>query len=47
LEEKEEFLVAWDEILHKHNVCDNSWQQRLFEVKEKWAKAYVKMSFST
>jgi zinc finger SWIM domain-containing protein 3 len=44
--EKEEFLVAWDELLHKHNACDNSWLKRLFEVKEKWAKAYVKMSFS-
>lgn len=46
-EEKEEFLVAWDEILHKHNVRDNSWLQRLFEVKEKLAKAYAEISFST
>jgi zinc finger SWIM domain-containing protein 3 len=45
-EEEDEFLSAWDAILHKYNVCDNSWLQRLFEVKEKWAKAYVKMSFS-
>ncbi|XP_062173634.1 protein FAR1-RELATED SEQUENCE 5-like [Alnus glutinosa] len=44
-EEEDEFLSAWDTILHKYNVCDNSWLQRLFEVKEKWAKAYVKMSF--
>ncbi|KAK4608137.1 hypothetical protein RGQ29_001804 [Quercus rubra] len=34
-EEEEEFLSAWDAILHN-----------TFEVKEKWAKAYVKMSFS-
>jgi zinc finger SWIM domain-containing protein 3 len=36
-EEKEEFLVAWVELLHKHNVCGNScnWLKRLFEVKEK------------
>jgi zinc finger SWIM domain-containing protein 3 len=45
-EEEEELLTAWDAILHKYNVHDNSWLQRLFEVKEKWAKAYVKMSFS-
>ncbi|XP_062166347.1 protein FAR1-RELATED SEQUENCE 5-like [Alnus glutinosa] len=45
-EEEEEFLSAWNDILHKHNVYDNSWLQRLFEVKDKWAKAYVKMSFS-
>jgi zinc finger SWIM domain-containing protein 3 len=45
-EEEDEFLSAWDAILHKYNVCDNSWLQRLFEVKEKWAKTYVKMSFS-
>jgi zinc finger SWIM domain-containing protein 3 len=45
-EEEDEFLSAWDAILHKYNVCDNSWLQRLFEVKEKWDKAYVKMSFS-
>ncbi|XP_059436424.1 protein FAR1-RELATED SEQUENCE 9-like [Corylus avellana] len=45
-EEEEELLSAWDAILRKHNACDNSWLQRLFQVKEKWAKAYVKMSFS-
>ncbi|XP_075640620.1 protein FAR1-RELATED SEQUENCE 5-like [Castanea sativa] len=45
-EEEEEFLSAWDAILHKYNAFDNSWLQSAFEVKEKWAKAYVKMSFS-
>jgi zinc finger SWIM domain-containing protein 3 len=45
-EDEEELLIAWDAILHKYNVRENSWLQRLFEVKEKWAKAYVKMSFS-
>jgi len=42
-EEEDEFLTAWDALLHKHNVCDNV---RLFEVKEKWAKTYVKIAFS-
>ncbi|XP_075660953.1 protein FAR1-RELATED SEQUENCE 1-like [Castanea sativa] len=45
-EEEEEFLSAWDAILQKYNAFDNSWLQSAFEVKEKWAKAYVKMSFS-
>jgi zinc finger SWIM domain-containing protein 3 len=45
-EEEDEFLNAWDAIHHKYNVCNDSWLQCLFEVKEKYAKAYVKMSFS-
>ncbi|KAG2686603.1 hypothetical protein I3760_09G013400 [Carya illinoinensis] len=45
-EEEEVLFSAWDSMLHKYNVCDNSWLQHLFELKEKWAKAYVKMSFS-
>ena len=45
-EEEEEFPSAWDAILHKYNAFDNSWLQSTFEVKEKWAKTYVKMSFS-
>ncbi|XP_050241042.1 protein FAR1-RELATED SEQUENCE 5-like [Quercus robur] len=40
-EEEEEFLSAWDAILHKYNAFDNSWLQSTFEVKEKWAKAYL------
>ena len=46
-EDEEELLSAWDDMLQKCNVTNNSWLQRTFEVKEKWAKAYVKMSFST
>ncbi|KAG6708290.1 hypothetical protein I3842_06G073800, partial [Carya illinoinensis] len=45
-EEEEVLFSAWDSMLHKYNVCDNYWLQHLFELKEKWAKAYVKMSFS-
>jgi len=45
-EEEEEFLNVWDALLHKHNVYDNYWLQCLFELKDKWVKAYVKMYFS-
>jgi zinc finger SWIM domain-containing protein 3 len=45
-EDEEELLSVWDDMLQKYNVTENSWLQRTFEVREKWAKAYVKMSFS-
>ena len=40
-------LQGEDEFRSDLDACfDNSWLQSTFEVKEKWAKAYVKMSFS-
>ena len=34
-EDEEEFFSAWDAMLQKYNVSDNSWLQRTFEVREK------------
>jgi zinc finger SWIM domain-containing protein 3 len=34
-EDEDELLSAWDDMLQKCNVTDNSWLQRTFEVKEK------------
>ncbi len=33
-EDEEELLSAWDDMLQKYNVTDNSWLQRTFEVRE-------------
>lgn len=45
-EEVDEFLHAWDAMLDKYSIHDNSWLQKIFEVKEKWARPYIKYSFS-
>ncbi|XP_050244117.1 protein FAR1-RELATED SEQUENCE 5-like [Quercus robur] len=43
----DEFLTAWNEMLDKYNVCENKWLIDLFKLKEKWAQAYVKRTFTT
>lgn len=39
-DEEEDFLNAWDHMLAKYNLEDNSWLHRQFELKEKWALVY-------
>ncbi|XP_021275629.1 protein FAR1-RELATED SEQUENCE 7-like [Herrania umbratica] len=36
-DEEEDFPNAWDGVLAKYNLEDNSWLHREFELKEKWA----------
>ncbi|XP_030937910.1 protein FAR-RED IMPAIRED RESPONSE 1-like [Quercus lobata] len=43
---EDEFLTAWNEMLDKYNVCENKWLVDLFKLKEKWAQAYVKRTFT-
>jgi zinc finger SWIM domain-containing protein 3 len=45
-EEESEFLSAWDGLLVEHNVPDDSWLHTIFRVKEKWAWAYVRKTFT-
>ncbi|KAJ1432833.1 hypothetical protein SESBI_06369 [Sesbania bispinosa] len=45
-EEEGEFLNAWNDLLVDHNVSDDSWLHGIFRVKEKWAWAYVKKTFT-
>ncbi|KAJ1417260.1 FAR1-related protein [Sesbania bispinosa] len=45
-EEECEFLKAWNELLVDHNVSDDSWLHGIFRVKEKWAWAYVRKTFT-
>ncbi|WOK92864.1 protein FAR1-RELATED SEQUENCE 5-like [Canna indica] len=45
-EEEDEFIHAWEAMLDKYDVRDNSWLRQIFEVKEKWARPYIKYSFS-
>ena len=44
---EEEFLIAWNEMLDKYDVRENKWLIDLFKLKEKWAQAYVKRTFTT
>ncbi|KAJ1380295.1 FAR1 DNA-binding domain [Sesbania bispinosa] len=45
-EEEGEFLTAWNDLLVDHSVSDDSWLHTIFRVKEKWAWAYVRKTFT-
>ncbi|XP_010246204.1 PREDICTED: protein FAR1-RELATED SEQUENCE 5-like [Nelumbo nucifera] len=45
-EEEDEFLTAWEEMLCKYDLKENTWLKGLFEVKEKWALVYGRNHFS-
>ncbi|XP_073358329.1 protein FAR1-RELATED SEQUENCE 5-like [Aegilops tauschii subsp. strangulata] len=46
IEEEDEFVSAWNEMIDKYGLGDNAWLQRLFEKKEQWALVYGKNTFS-
>ncbi|XP_050255522.1 protein FAR-RED ELONGATED HYPOCOTYL 3-like [Quercus robur] len=43
---EDEFLTAWNEILDKYDFRENKWLIGPFKLKEKWAQAYVKRTFT-
>ncbi|CAJ2638775.1 unnamed protein product [Trifolium pratense] len=45
-EEEGEFLKAWNVLLVEHNFSEDSWLHMIFQLKEKWAWAYVKKQFT-
>ncbi|XP_028118903.1 protein FAR-RED ELONGATED HYPOCOTYL 3-like [Camellia sinensis] len=40
-EDEECFCIAWEEMLDRFDVHDNSWLPTIYGVREKWAKPYV------
>ncbi|KAH6762302.1 hypothetical protein C2S52_019735 [Perilla frutescens var. hirtella] len=44
-EEEEEFIDAWNKMLSKYALADNTWLRRLFGLKEKWALVYGRQIF--
>ena len=46
IEEEDEFISAWNEMLDKYGLRDNAWLQRLFEKREHWALVYGRNTFS-
>ncbi|XP_038975003.1 protein FAR1-RELATED SEQUENCE 5-like [Phoenix dactylifera] len=44
-DDEDDFLHAWDKMLDKYDLRDNSWLQRQFEIKEKWALVYGRKIF--
>ncbi|XP_051120542.1 protein FAR1-RELATED SEQUENCE 5-like isoform X2 [Andrographis paniculata] len=45
IEEEDEFLYEWNEMLVKYDLLENVWLKRLFRVKEKWALVYDRQFF--
>nr|KYP45326.1 Protein FAR1-RELATED SEQUENCE 5 [Cajanus cajan] len=44
-EEEEEFIIAWNNMLEKYDLKDNSWLKQTFALKEKWALVYGRENF--
>ncbi|XXG49786.1 hypothetical protein AAC387_Pa02g3862 [Persea americana] len=44
-EEEDEFLQAWDNMIKKYSLVDNTWLQQLFNEREKWAVVYGRDTF--
>ncbi|XP_010255612.1 PREDICTED: protein FAR1-RELATED SEQUENCE 5-like [Nelumbo nucifera] len=44
-EEEDEFLAAWNSMLEKYDLGNNSWLEKLFKEKEEWASAYGRHIF--
>ncbi|KAI8551016.1 hypothetical protein RHMOL_Rhmol06G0152000 [Rhododendron molle] len=46
-EEPDELKKAWETLVQKYNLKDNTWMAKTWEIKEKWAHVYMKWSFTT
>ena len=46
IEDEEEFISAWNDMLDKYGLRENTWLQRLFEKREQWALVYGRNTFS-
>lgn len=46
LEEEDGFLSAWSEMIKEYGIGENNWIQETIKIKEKWARAYVKHTFT-
>ncbi|KZV25101.1 hypothetical protein F511_03399 [Dorcoceras hygrometricum] len=44
-EQEDEFILAWDSMLEKHGLRQNSWLKWMFREKENWAATYGKNTF--
>ena len=42
---EDDFLDAWDNMLDKYDLKNNSWLQRQFQLREKWALVYERKTF--
>ena len=45
-EEEIELFTSWEAMINRYNLHGNLWLQKLFEEKEKWARPYMKKTFS-
>jgi len=45
-EEEEDLLLAWSNMLQKHNLTNDKWLKNLFELREKCAMVYGRHTFT-
>ncbi|XP_042483618.1 protein FAR1-RELATED SEQUENCE 5-like [Macadamia integrifolia] len=45
-DEEEQFDRAWSKLLSENGVMDNAWLRRMYTLRNKWAKCYMKNTFT-
>lgn len=45
-EDKEIFEEEWNVMISKYLIKDSIWLPRMYKLKKKWAKCYVKLGFT-
>jgi zinc finger SWIM domain-containing protein 3 len=45
-DEEIELFASWEAMINKYNLHGNVWLKKVFEEKEKWARPYMKQTFS-
>ncbi|XP_029127003.1 protein FAR1-RELATED SEQUENCE 5-like, partial [Cajanus cajan] len=45
-DDEEQFEEGWRNLLEKFDVKENTWLQRVYSVREKWASCYLKKAFT-
>ena len=46
LEDEDEWIVAWNNMLKTYDLIDNPWLREMFVVKEKWSMVYRQHMFT-
>ncbi|XP_058731890.1 protein FAR1-RELATED SEQUENCE 5-like [Vicia villosa] len=45
-EDEEQFENGWKTLIERYNVKENTWLQRMYTMKKKWAACYMKSTFT-
>ena len=46
-EDEGEWSLSWNEMLDEYGVRDNEWLQSIYDLRQKWARPWVRWAWST